>query len=50
VLGLRFFACDGCGTVYAATDEPRGCDRCGDTRLAELTDALRDDTYFAPAE
>jgi hypothetical protein len=52
VLGLRFFACEACGTVYAAPEEPTDCDRCSDGRLAELAAAARDGAaaYFAPAD
>jgi rubredoxin len=52
VLGLRFFACEACGTVYAAPEEPGDCDRCSGGRLAELGDADRDGAaaYFAPVE
>jgi len=47
VLGLRYFACEACGTVYASPDEPSDCDRCDRGRLA---DVLCDGTYFAPVE
>jgi hypothetical protein len=52
VLGLRFFACEACGTVYAAPEEPTDCDRCSDGRLAELAAVARDGAaaYFAPAD
>ncbi|WP_187347743.1 hypothetical protein [Haloplanus rubicundus] len=48
--GLRFFACERCETVYAAPEEPSGCDRCADGRLAELGDADGAAAYFAPVD
>lgn len=52
VLGLRFFACEACETVYAAPEEPGDCDRCSGGRLAELGDSSRDAAaaYFAPVD
>ena len=52
MLGLRYFACEACGTVYASPDEPSDCDRCDGARFAELTDALRADAgaYFSPVD
>lgn len=49
MLGLRFYVCAGCDTVYADTEEPPGCD-CESPRLSELTDRLRADTYFLPPD
>lgn len=46
-LGLRFLACDGCGTVFALPDRPAACDRC-DGRLRELRDLRGPDAYFVP--
>jgi hypothetical protein len=52
VLGLRFFACEACGTVFAAPEEPSGCDRCAGGRLVALADTARDGAaaYFAPVD
>jgi rubredoxin len=52
MLGLRFFVCEACGTVYAAPEAPSDCDRCSGGRLAELADATRDGAaaYFAPVD
>lgn len=46
--GLRFFACDGCETVYALPDETFGCGRCEEGSLTEITASLQDDAYFLP--
>ena len=48
VLGLRFFACPRCETVYALPEEER-CQRCGDVRLDEITRTMWDDSYFVPS-
>jgi hypothetical protein len=47
VLGLRFYACDDCGTVYADVDEPPDCD-CNGGSFREVTRRLQDATYFLP--
>lgn len=49
MLGLRFYVCAGCETVYAAAEEPPGCD-CAAPQLSEITDRLQADTYFLPPE
>jgi hypothetical protein len=51
VLGLRFFVCAGCGTVYADPEEPPGpgCD-CDVPQLSEITGRLGADTYFLPPD
>ena len=48
MLGLRFFACPRCETVYALPEEER-CQRCGDVRLDEITRTMWDDSYFVPS-
>jgi len=48
VPGLRFFACERCGTVHAVPDEPRDCDRCGGVRLVGLPVASCAEAYFWP--
>lgn len=50
VLGLRFYACRTCDTVYAGPDEPPECSRCCDTDLREITDRLQTDSYFSPLQ
>lgn len=49
MLGLRFFACERCETVYANPPDPPHCDRC-DTPLREITERLQEDAYFRPPE
>lgn len=46
MLGLRFFECRSCATVYAGPDAPPYCSDCASREFAELTDRLQDDTYF----
>jgi rRNA maturation endonuclease Nob1 len=48
VLGLRFFACNRCDTVFADPERPLRCDSCGGDALEEITDKLQADTYFTP--
>jgi hypothetical protein len=47
VLGLRFFTCLACDTVYAAPDEPPWCDACDDGVVEEITDRVQSDPYFS---
>jgi hypothetical protein len=47
MLGLRFFACERCETVYANPPDPPRCARC-EVALQEITDRLQDDAYFVP--
>ncbi|WP_139173265.1 hypothetical protein [Halogranum gelatinilyticum] len=48
VLGLRFFVCPRCETVYALPEEER-CQRCGDVHLDEITRTMWDDSsFFSP--
>lgn len=49
MLGLRFFACLRCDTVYAAPEEPQWCDSCGHGALKELTRRMQTDEYFVPS-
>jgi len=48
MLGLRFFACERCETVYASPNTPPYCDDCDGTTFRELTRRLQDDSYFLP--
>jgi len=50
VLGLRYFACERCGTVYASLDAPSDCADCDGTRLAELAEESGAAAYFAPVD
>jgi hypothetical protein len=47
VLGLRFFVCRGCGTVYADVEERLRCPRCEDEPLEELGTGTQAAAYFA---
>lgn len=47
-LGLRYFSCDRCETVFALPDGPDACVRCGATPLRELRDVRGPNAYFAP--
>lgn len=46
MLGMRFFACSGCETVYAGPEPPHRCDDCHSGSLEEISDKLRGDAYF----
>ena len=46
MLRLRFFACQGCETVFADPEEPPGCDCGTDAPLKEITDDVQADPYF----
>ena len=46
MLGVRFFACEGCDTVYAGVEPPERCGDCGSVSIEEISDRLRADTYF----
>ncbi|WP_175501323.1 hypothetical protein [Halogeometricum limi] len=52
MLGLRFFACDRCDTVFADVAEPPWCDGCGGDdgcgggSFAEITSRVQRDEYF----
>jgi hypothetical protein len=47
VLGIRFFACEACGTIYADVDEPPWCYRCDGTSFGELDVGTGAADYFA---
>jgi len=47
VLGLRFFGCQRCDTVYAGPEPPPRCTDCAGDEFAELTERLQGDTYFS---
>lgn len=49
MLGLRYFACQRCETVFALPNPPDQCGRCGETALEELRDGTAA-AYFAPVE
>ncbi|WP_435066396.1 hypothetical protein [Halobaculum sp. EA56] len=49
MLGLRFYACEGCDTVHDGVEEPAACAACGADRFEELTSRLRDCRYLAAA-
>ena len=46
-LGLRYFACDRCETVFALPDAPSECGRCAAT-VRELHGVRGPDAYFVP--
>jgi len=46
VLGLRYYRCVTCETVYADLTEPPVCDDCDAKLFEELTDRLGADAYF----
>lgn len=48
VLGLRFFVCTACETVFAGAAEPTACSKCDAGRFEELTGALQHEPYFVP--
>lgn len=47
VLGLQFFACRRCETVYADPEEPPRCDNCGNGTFEEITPGVQAEAYFA---
>ena len=49
MLGLRFFACSQCETVYAVPEGTDECSRCDGGRLAELPSDSRAGAYFSGA-
>ncbi|WP_440990652.1 hypothetical protein [Haloarchaeobius baliensis] len=46
MLGLRFFTCKACETVFAGVDEPAVCSECDASRFDEVTGALQHEPYF----
>ncbi|WP_435319909.1 hypothetical protein [Haloarchaeobius sp. TZWSO28] len=49
MLGLRYFACPRCETVFAFPASESRCPSCDGGTLEEITNRLHDDAYFAPA-
>ena len=47
MLGLRFFECRRCATVYAGPDAPPRCDDCAGEEFVELTGRSQAEAYFA---
>jgi rubredoxin len=47
VLGVRFFLCNGCDTVYADIEEPPQCHRCDGGPFEELDPENQAFDYFA---
>jgi rRNA maturation endonuclease Nob1 len=52
VLGLRYFVCGRCDTTVAApaVEPPDECASCGAIALKEISDRLRDPSYFLAVE
>ena len=52
MLGLRYFVCGRCDTAFAepASVAPGDCRACGADALEEITDRLRDPSYFLAEE
>ena len=48
MLGLRFFVCERCDTVFAFPEDVSRCSACEEGSLDELTQTLAYDAYFAP--
>ncbi|MEF8902158.1 MAG: hypothetical protein V5A25_13205 [Halovenus sp.] len=46
MLGLRFFACDGCDTVYADVEAPQRCRHCGREPVDEIGPGTQAAAYF----
>ena len=46
VPALRYFVCNGCGTVYADLEPPAACHRCDGTRIEELPSENQAFDYF----
>jgi hypothetical protein len=46
VLGLDFYECRQCATVYAGPTPPPFCSDCGDDEFEELAGDLRREPYF----
>ena len=47
MLGLRYFACPDCGTVYAVPGDPGDCERCGATGLDPVGSGGGAAAYFS---
>jgi predicted Zn-ribbon and HTH transcriptional regulator len=50
VPALRFFVCNGCGTVYADVEKPPACHRCADERIERLRAEDQAFDYFTGNE
>jgi len=50
VPGLRFFVCNGCGTVYADVEQPSACHRCADEHIEALPAENQAFNYFTGTE
>ena len=46
MLGVRFFACEGCETVYADVAKPPRCGDCGGTAIDEIGPGTQAAEYF----
>lgn len=46
MLGLHYFACDGCDTVWADPEPSGRCIACGTDAVTDITDQLGDPSYF----
>jgi len=46
VLGLRFFTCDACETVYADVERPSRCSNCEADPVVEIQPETQAATYF----
>lgn len=46
MLNLRYFVCQGCGTVYADVGTPRQCRGCDDELFEELGPGTQAFDYF----
>jgi len=50
VLGLRFFICDGCDTVYADVETPPRCRYCEDGSVERVEPESQAADYFTGRE
>jgi len=46
VLGLRYFVCNGCETVYADVERPLPCDVCDDESIEQIGPETQAVNYF----
>jgi len=47
VLGLRFFVCDACETVYADVEKPPLCSNCDVDSIQEIKAEMQAASYFS---
>lgn len=47
VLGLRYFVCEGCETVYADVEKPPRCSNCDADPIVEVKPEIQAATYFS---